>query len=71
METGQLLAAAFCTLPFIGVALALGKLFSSYYSGLAQNPQAKEAMGSFIIAAAMIEAIAIFSLLVALIILFA
>lgn len=70
MDAVQLIAASFCTFPLVGVAYALGRLFDAFYSGLARNPESKETMGSFIIAAAMIEAIGIFSLLIALIILF-
>ena len=58
-------------LPLIGVALALGKIFSDWLSSLARNPRASEAMQPIgLLGFALTEAIALFALIVAFIILF-
>lgn len=67
----KLLATALALLPLIGVALALGGIFSSWLDGVARNPGASEKMQSVgYLAFALTEAIALFALIVAFIILF-
>ena len=68
----RLVAAALALLPLFGVALALGKIFSDWLSSLARNPRASETMQPIgLLGFALTEAIALFALIVAFIILFA
>ncbi len=67
----KLLAAALALLPMVGVAFALGKIFSDWLTGIARNPSAGEKMQQVgYLAFAVTEAIALFALIVAFIILF-
>lgn len=67
----KLLATALALLPMIAVAFALGKIFSEWLGGLARNPSAGEQMQPVgYLAFAVTEAIALFALIVAFIILF-
>ena len=71
IESIKLLAAAIALLPLIGVALALGRIFSSYNESIARNPSASDELNKkFFLNFAMTEALGIFALVVALIILF-
>jgi F0F1-type ATP synthase membrane subunit c/vacuolar-type H+-ATPase subunit K len=67
----RLLAAALALLPMAAVAMALGKIFSEWLSGVARNPGASDKMQQVgYLAFALTEAIALFALIVAFIILF-
>ncbi|MCG8354435.1 MAG: ATP synthase subunit C family protein [Kiloniellales bacterium] len=67
----RLLAAAVAVLPLLGVALALGKIFSDWISSVARNPSAGEAVQPVgLLGFALTEAIALFALIIAFIILF-
>ncbi|NIA69770.1 F0F1 ATP synthase subunit C [Pelagibius litoralis] len=67
----RLLAAAIALLPLLGVALALGKIFSDWISSVARNPGAAEVVQPVgLLGFALTEAIALFALIVAFIILF-
>ena len=67
----RLLAASFAVLPLLGVALALGKIFSDWISSVARNPSAGEAVQPVgLLGFALTEAIALFALIIAFIILF-
>lgn len=67
----RLLAAAVALLPLIGVALALGKIFSDWLSAVARNPGAGEQLQPVgLLGFALTEAIALFALIVSFIILF-
>lgn len=70
MEFNVPIAVALCTISFGVASYSLSKMFGEYFKGIAQNPQAKDAMGSFLVPAALIESTAILGLLVALLILF-
>jgi len=70
-ESVKLLAAALSLLPMAVVALALGRIFSSYNESVGRNPTAAEELNKkFFISFALTEALAIFSLVVCLLILF-
>lgn len=70
-QAAKILAAAIALLPIAGVAVALGKIFSSYNEAVGRNPTATEILDKkFFISFAMTEALAIFTLGVALLILF-
>lgn len=70
-ESAKILAAAIALLPISGVAVALGRIFSSYNEAVGRNPTATELLDKkFFISFAMTEALAIFTLGVSLLILF-
>ena len=70
-EGMRLLAAALALFPLFGVAVALGKILSDWLSSLARNPRAAETMQPIgLLGFALTEAIALFALIVAFIILF-
>lgn len=70
-DSVKLLATALALLPMLGVALALGRIFSEWLAGVARNPGASEKMQQVgYLAFALTEAIALFALIVAFIILF-
>ncbi len=67
----RLLAAALALLPLFAVALALGKIFADWISSVARNPGANEKVQPVgLLGFALTEAIALFALIVAFIILF-
>jgi F-type H+-transporting ATPase subunit c len=71
IEIARLFAAALALLPMVGVAIALGWIFSSYNTAVGRNPSAAEKLDSkFFLTFAFTEALAIFALVVAMIILF-
>lgn len=71
ITVAKVFAAALALLPLFGVGLGLGKLFSSFVEAVGRNPGAKKDVFQIgLIGAAMTEAIAIFSLVVSLIIIF-
>lgn len=71
VEAAKLIAASIALLPILGVGIALGMIFSSYNISIGRNPGAEEALNrKFILTFAFTEALAIFSLGVALVILF-
>lgn len=71
VESAKLIAAAIAVLPLFGVGLGLGMLFSSIINAIGRNPSVSDTVrGSGLLYFAFIEAIALFALGVALIILF-
>ncbi|MEM7022892.1 MAG: ATP synthase subunit C family protein [Pseudomonadota bacterium] len=67
----RLLAASFALVPLLGVALALGKIFADWLSAAARNPSANDRLQPIgLLGFALTEAIALFTLIVAFIILF-
>ncbi|MFM9844252.1 MAG: F0F1 ATP synthase subunit C [Dongiaceae bacterium] len=67
----KLLATALALLPMFAVALALGRIFSEWLASVARNSAASEKMQQVgYVAFALTEAIALFALIVAFIILF-
>lgn len=71
LEAVKLLAGAIALLPMFGVALGLGKIFSSYNEAIGRNPGAADLLDKkFFLSFALTEALAIFALLISLIILF-
>ena len=70
-EAARLIGAGLATLGMIGAGLGVGQVWANYLNALARNPAARESIGANIwIGFAVTEAIAIFSLVVALLILF-
>ena len=70
-EAARVIAAALALIPLFGVALALGNIFSTLLSSIARNPSVSgELKGAGILYFALTEAIALFALLIAFLILF-
>lgn len=71
IETVKILAAALALLPILGVGLGLGMIFGSFNNAVARNPQIQGGLfGTLIFGFAVTEALAIFCLGIALLILF-
>lgn len=67
----RLVATAMALVPLLGVALALGGIFSCWLLGIARNPAATDRMQSVgLLGFALTEAIALFALIVAFMVLF-
>ena len=70
-EAARVIAAALALIPLFGVALALGNIFSTLLASIARNPSVSgELKGAGILYFALTEAIALFALLIAFLILF-
>lgn len=71
VEAAKMLGAAIAVLPLAGVGLALGNIFSTLLASIARNPSVSgELKGAGLIYFALTEAVALFALIVALLILF-
>jgi len=71
MEAVRMVSVAFAIFPLICVALAMGKLFSTWMDSVARNPEAEDKIRSAgMIGAAFTESIGLFAFIVALLILF-
>jgi F-type H+-transporting ATPase subunit c len=71
VASAKLIGAGIAVIPLFGVGIGLGLLFSSIITALGRNPSvASEVKGTGILYFALIEAIALFALVVALLILF-
>ena len=72
VEAAKMIGAGIAVLPLLGVALGIGNIFSSLVDPLARTPAARgEVFGIGILGFALTEAIALFALVVALLLLFA
>lgn len=72
VEAAKMIAAGLAVLPLFGVALALGTIFSTLLSVIGRNPAVKDTVFPVgILAFALTEAVALFALLIAFLILFA
>lgn len=71
-EAAKYIGAGLACFGMAGTALALGNIFSAYLTGALRNPSAADGQfGRLIFGFAVTEALGIFSLLVALLLLFA
>ena len=71
-EAAKYIGAGLACLGIMGSALGVGKIFSSYLEGALRNPSAaKEQFGTLIFGFAVTEALGIFSLLIAILLIFA
>jgi F0F1-type ATP synthase membrane subunit c/vacuolar-type H+-ATPase subunit K len=71
IEAAKLIAAALALLPIFGVGIGLGMMFAAYNNAIGRNPGAYETLEKkFILMFAFTEALAIFSLMMSLVILF-
>ena len=66
------IGAGLATLGMIGAGIGVGNIFSSFITGVSRNPSAKNAVYTeTLLGFAVVEAIALFALVVAVLILFA
>ncbi|MEZ2129385.1 MULTISPECIES: F0F1 ATP synthase subunit C [unclassified Sinorhizobium] len=71
-EAAKFIGAGLACLGMAGTALGLGNIFGSYLSGALRNPSAADGQfGRLVFGFAVTEALGIFSLLIALLLLFA
>ena len=71
LASAKLIAAGLATIGVIGAGIGVGNVWAAYIGALARNPASKNDIGAFIwIGFAVTEAIALFSLLVAIMLLF-
>jgi F-type H+-transporting ATPase subunit c len=71
-EAAKMIGAGLAVIALHGVALAIGNIFSALVTSIARNPAARsEVFGIGILGFALTEAIALFALVVALLLLFA
>ncbi len=67
----KLIGAGIAVIPLLGVGIGLGMLFSSIITAMGRNPSvAEDVKGAGLFYFALVEAIALFALVVALLILF-
>lgn len=70
VEVARLFAAALALIPIYGVALSLGRIFSSYNESVSRNPASEPLLDKkYFLSFALTEALAIFALLISIIIL--
>ena len=70
-EASKLIGAGLAALGMIGAGVGVGNVWASYFQAIARNPAAKDEIGATIwIGFAVTEAIALFALLVAIMLLF-
>ena len=70
-QAAKLIGAGIAVLPLLGVGIGLGMLFSSIINAMARNPSITDAVKSTgLFYFALVEAIALFALVVALLLLF-
>jgi F-type H+-transporting ATPase subunit c len=70
-EAAKLIGAGIAVIPLFGVGIGLGMLFSSIITAMGRNPSVADAVkGTGLFYFALIEAIALFALVVALLMLF-
>ena len=70
-QAAKLIGAAIAVLPLMGVGIALGMLFSSIINAIGRNPSVTDVVKSTgLLYFALIEAIALFALVIALLLLF-
>ena len=71
-EAAKYIGAGIASLALVGAGLGIGNIFSNFLSGALRNPGAAAAQtGTLLLGFALTEALGIFSLLIALLLLFA
>ena len=72
VEAAKAIGAGLATLGMLGAAVGVGNIFSGFLQGALRNPSAAQSQfGNLIFGFAVTEALGIFSLLIALLLLFA
>ncbi|MFN7662727.1 MAG: ATP synthase subunit C family protein [Alphaproteobacteria bacterium] len=71
VDAARMIGAGIAVLPLFGVGLGIGKIFSTLIESVARNPEARKDVFSIgILGFALTEAVALFALLIAFLILF-
>lgn len=71
VEAAKMIGAGIATLALAGVGIGLGNIFGSFLSGALRNPSAApKVFGNLLLGFALTEAVALFALLIAFLILF-
>ena len=71
VEAAKLIGAGLATIGVAGPGVALGTVFGAYISGIFRNPSVQQqAFGQVLLGFALVEAIALFALVIAFLILF-
>ncbi|MAF98569.1 MAG: F0F1 ATP synthase subunit C [Micavibrio sp.] len=71
LEAAKLIGAALALLPIAGVGIGLGMIFSSYNEAIGRNPSSADLLEKkFLLTFALTEALAIFALVIAFMIMF-
>lgn len=71
LEAAKAIGAGIAVIPLLGVGIGLGILFSSIITAIGRNPSVEDTVkGSGLFYFALVEAIALFALVIALLILF-
>ena len=71
-DAAKLIGAGLATIALAGVGVGIGNIFGSYISGSLRNPAAApKVFGNVLLGFALTEAIALFALVIALLLLFA
>lgn len=72
LEAAKMIGAGIATLALAGVGIGLGNIFGSFLSGALRNPSAApKVFGNLLLGFALTEAVALFALVIAFLILFA
>ena len=72
VEAAKMIGAGLATIALVGVGIGMGNIFSAMVTAIGRNPAARgEVFGVGILGLALTEAIALFALIVALLMLFA
>jgi F-type H+-transporting ATPase subunit c len=72
MEVLKFIGVGICSIGMAGAAIAIGNIFGSFFNSIARNPSAAPKVEKYIyIAAGLAEAMGIFAVLLAFLILFA
>ncbi len=71
VEAAKMIGAGIATLALAGVGIGLGNIFGSFLQGALRNPSAApKVFGNLLLGFALTEALAIFALLIAILLLF-
>ena len=71
LEAAKMIGAGIATIALAGVGIGLGNIFGSFLSGALRNPSAApKVFGNLLLGFALTEAVALFALLIAFLILF-
>ncbi|WP_374763577.1 F0F1 ATP synthase subunit C [Yunchengibacter salinarum] len=71
LEAAKMIGAGIATLALAGVGIGLGNIFGSFLSGALRNPSAApKVFGNLLLGFALTEAVALFALVIAFLILF-
>jgi F-type H+-transporting ATPase subunit c len=71
LEAAKVIGAGLAVIGFIGSGIGIGTIFAAFISGLARNPEARGVMFPMtMLGFALVEAIALFALVISLVILY-